>query len=375
MLALLAGTSGCALSTQMGAALRVPVVSFHGMEVASLQLGGGGIRLRLRVELLFRNYSGITLTIPAHRLRFHLGHGDAVSHQVDHPAVTIAAGDEEEIVSYPIDLDFGASALQPRVVFGTDAPYRFELVPQDDLVNALLALLGQWSGEVPQLVYADTVRLALPPEIESIAPGTLKLLADPAQLVEVDLAPVRDGLALVMQPVVDVGSAVLGVLGIPASDLEAGISAWEELTALPMGVQLVPATAIRGVRLTVPVRLRNPNDFPIEAPALAAGVYLGAMPAPATPAPASRAIASFRYPDASVPMLPAHDGVSASPVDTQLTMEFRWDLAGSGLAAFLGAASPAGYLDATLHLDLGYGPLVVPFRSAVPSLGLGQQAP
>jgi hypothetical protein len=74
-------------------------------------------------------------------------------------------------------------------------------------------------------------------------------------------------------------------------------------------------------------------------------------------------------------MLPAHDGVSATPVDTELTMEFRWDLAGAGLAALLGAAAPAGYVDATLRVDLGYGPLTVPFRAAVPSLGLGHQAP
>jgi hypothetical protein len=366
------GANGCALFSQVAAALRVPVASFHGLEVSSVELGAGGIRLELNVELLFRNYSAATLTVPAHTLRLTLGHGDAIQTAVDHAAVTLHAGEEEKIVGYPITLDFAADALQPRVVFGTDAPYSFEIVPQPGLVNSLLSMAGQFSDELPRLRYEDTLRLPLPPDIESVEPASLALLGQPGApaLVPIDLAPIRDGLAGLLGPIVDFGTALLDFLPIEEPERAAAITAWDHFQHVPVEVKLVRVDAISGVRLAVPVRISNPNDFAIRAPALAAGTYLGALALP-SPAPANQAIARFRYPGAGIPMLPAHDGTSATPVPTELLMEFRWDHAGSGLAAFLDAGAPsASYIDATLQLDLGYGSLRVPFRAPLPSLEL-----
>jgi hypothetical protein len=197
----------------------------------------------------------------------------------------------------------------------------------------------------------------------------MELLTDSAQLEPIDIAPIRAGLAGLLDPVVAVGAAILTVVPIDPEVLADGVEAWNTFKALPADLELVPIAAVQGVRLSVPIRIRNPNDFPLRTPALAAGAFFGTLPPPSDSAPPDQAIARILYPGPDASMLPPYDGSAATLVDTDLLMEVRWSNGGQGLAAFLGSGSPSSsYLDSVLELDLGYGTIQVPFRAAVPNL-------
>jgi hypothetical protein len=359
--------SGC-LTYDLAALLRAPTVGFHGLQLLGVEFDGDELEIRVLVQLDFRNYSGTSVTVPGHRLRFTLGHGEEVEAIVPHDAdISVAAGGAA-LVDYPVVLTLPMTAFAAGPIFGTDAPYSFEILPQNDLANALLALLGQqFPGTVPRLRYQNTVRLPLPPSIQSVGIAKARLLLDPALTPRVNLGPTVEALATALDPLLEQTAGADDAAALVGLDLAGLRAAWAQLVAADLAVPLVVPAAVLGVRLELPVRIRNQNDFPIEAPLASSGLFVGL--GGADPAPEARAIGRFAY-EGTAPSLAA-----GAQLDTVLSFSLLWSNAGAGLETFFVGGDVSGglELDARLRLDLGYGPLELPFRTQVPSLNLGTE--
>lgn len=132
---------------------------------------------------------------------------------------------------------------------------------------------------------------------------------------------------------------------------------WDAFKASPAVIQY-PGPRVTGLSVRVPFSIYNPNEFPIEAPALFATTRMnqGYHPISFQAAPTTDA--------GAIPVIPPQSSMAMT-----LQMELDW---GSGLAELLGGGSQLNpRLQGNTLVDVGYGPMNM--RMDIPlNLQMGQ---
>lgn len=338
--------------------LRLPTATFQGVQLTAVQpdLSQAALRLEMAVVFRFTNPLSRDLTVPAHEFRLILDEQEPLDVRRQ-PAFDLPAGSVVE-VSYPFALDLRPEGpLNGLTLLGRDVPYEFVSIAE-------LRLPFSLGSHEMEFSHRGSVRLPLLPVVyPSAAAPTMALIGD---FETVDLGAIRD----VMAPFVDllVDGTVPGVLG-EQSVMDAIIAtlelvnddagelwddfseAWDDLRDAPIEV-LVPSSLPDGVRMEVPFRVYNPNEFAIDAPQLWIGASLAGSPV------------RLSY------LAAGSDGFSRLPARSARTMRFvaelRWSEIQGGLVALVSGAQVDVNLAGEATVDVGYGPTRLPVELSVP---------
>jgi LEA14-like dessication related protein len=331
--------------------VKVPTVSFQGMNFENVETDVAAQHMTMDVLLRFKinNPLGVPLVIPEHQVKLQLdGHDVAVLIQTNVQLVVPAQGYGDEVCRFHFDLarnDF-------QQYLGRDVPYT--LVARVRPVS--------FANLTLEFEHSDSIRLPLLPKISPIAdaPATLAFLGNNATDT-IDLTAIRDG----MGPFVDGLLNPPDLLGLKkALDLiTENISGWNEFKAQWNNFKnskvkfTVPNGNLEGIQVTVPFRVTNPNEFPIEVP-----VFAGAA---GTQGSASPFTSTKMIPQGASPAAPLNaaarrlDGHGSKDMNLLVTLRWR-DLGDSmDLVKLLGVDSgwqKSVEFSGETIFDLGYGP-------------------
>jgi hypothetical protein len=341
VLGLAAVLAGCTTLHDLG----VPTAQFDGIRFEQVEVSVASAAARLDVVLAFRvdNPSGTRLRVPRHAFAVRLGlPGQPAApmtevHAGTHGETPVPAGGHA-VLEYTVPLSLDPAAANRALAYlGHEAVYEFQATVD-------LGPLNPPAGP-PALTHRGRLRLPLPPRIVPDGPPTVTFVGG---LERLDL---RD-LKRQMQPAVDAISS-FGVAHVPGLG-----DAWSDFVAAFGQLDRViryPGPDTEGLSVTAPVRVLNPNDFPIELPAFALGA---------------------RLPGAADPVLELHltPGTGGTLTRAQRTIAglqskrlravatARWKDLGGGLARLL---EPDGLesaqLSGSVSVDLGYGPVRITY--------------
>lgn len=124
------------------------------------------------------------------------------------------------------------------------------------------------------------------------------------------------------------------------------VSNWNTFLQTPLKFSY-PGNRVTGIRLSIPFKVKNPNEFPIDIPS-----YTGTIALNATN-------------PVSVNIKPSvnNDVIKAKQVvDMLLEMDLNWSQGIQGIANLINGASMNSDFKGRFNFDLGYGPMVIPYN-------------
>ena len=333
--------------------VKVPTVSFQGMNFENVDTDVAAQHLAMDVLLRFKitNPLGVPLVLPEHEVKLQLdGHDVAALMQTNTQLVVPGQGNASQV--YRFHFDLGRNDFQQYL--GRDVPYT--LVARVRPVS--------FANLTLEFDHSDSLRLPLLPTIAPIldAPATLAFLGSTATET-IDLTPIRNGMGAFVDGLMNPpgGMLVKKALGdvvdaIGGEKWEEFKTQWDKFKASNVKFAL-PNANLEGIRVTVPFRVTNPNDFSIEVP-----VFAGAagMQGSASPFTSTKLIPSGVPPaaplDAAARKL---DGHGSKEMNLVVTLRWR-DLGDSmDLVKLLGLDGnwqKSIQFSGETIFDLGYGP-------------------
>jgi LEA14-like dessication related protein len=328
--ALLAVASGCAS--------RPLPVQMRGIHLRSVQPDFATRSVAMDFEVRFRlnNPSSTPLPIPDHSARFELDGTDMGQVELLFPGGTELPGDGSLDLAYRVRVDTGLLAPER---LGRDLPYRFaasfEIPLPEDVPD-----LGDLAPHLT-LAFEDTIRVPLLPEAALVGAPSLQLVGGQVQVVE------RDFDLGILEAQRDLWAEVVyhATIGSDAQKAQARESFKDFVDAVVgTDVQVVTMTPVTGIRVRVPVRVENPNQFEIALPSLAVDFEAGA-----------RDVWTLRQTPATGTL--GREGTAASGRNVTYESTFHFD--GLGDLAIPASQRALG-VDASA--DLGHGSVRVPLR-------------
>jgi hypothetical protein len=314
-------------------------VQMRGIQLRSVRPDFQTRSVAMEFDVRFRliNPSSTTLAIPAHEAHFELDGTDMGQVQLLFPGGTELPGDGSVDLGYRVRIDTGL--LQPSQL-GRDLPWRFAAsfeIPLPDEVPPDLA------DFVPSLslAFEDTIRVPLLPEAELAGAPSLQLVGGQVTVVERDfdlgiLEANRDFWAEVVY------HATIGDDAAKAAARES-FKAFVD-AVVGSDVQVVTMTPVTAMKVRVPIRVENPNQFEIALPALAVDFEAG-----------SRDVWTLRQTPASGTLRREGQAGSSRVVTYESTFHF------DGLGD-LAIPSSQRELAVDAAVDLGHGRVEVPLR-------------
>jgi hypothetical protein len=373
-LALLAGgVAGCATSTPWTAP------GFQRLTVTSVQPDVERLSVTLTAVFTFRyvNPLSVAIPVPTHTFGLYLDGSATPAASLTKPGFTVPPNATAHDIPYPVSLVIGGPGSLATQYLGRDVPYRF-------LTTFTLPALPGVPPRQVQIAHDDSLRLPLFPQLSVAGLPSLQLLGTIRTL---DVRAFR-------QPMVEVGDVLVRFLG-PILDafLALGTLAGGDQTALrdpdkreaftrgwtrfkediPDRILDLPASRLEGIRLEVPVRVRNPNRFPIHAPTVSVSLT---EPGAGAGAAGRVGLVALVYPNTAGAAARIPEGPGTSREAT-LVVELRWTRLAGGSANPLdvlrvldGSGSATLALRAEFAMDLGYGLVTVPLEIPLQPLRL-----
>ncbi|MEL6670828.1 MAG: hypothetical protein AAFR61_01505 [Bacteroidota bacterium] len=392
--------SSCRLAEQL------PSVSFRGpvLEGVQTDLEEKALEVRLGLKFLFKNPFNQALPIPEHQFTMKLNGGGFPGNQSQQSAFTVPAKGQK-MVTYTFVFDLHPDhELGNLNLLGRDNVYRFETVVNLNLKELGIKLPGALANsplnqQKLRFDMEDTIRLPLLPVLQaSTQPARMQFLGE---LEEVDLSPIKDGMSPIVNTFLDatydsrytdpfvkmlvetkVGNVNVGnyivntFLGAEAMDewiqfktmMSPGKvnimnhliksflgnqayqnwldfkAQWEAFQEAPLRFSY-PGVGVTGLRLEIPLKIYNPNFFPIEAPYL----MMGARQNQVYPLKMETLVQGSNQPR----LIPPRQSVQM-----KVAMEVDWVAGSQQLLPWLsGATELMTRLTGQTRMDVGYGPM------------------
>lgn len=385
-------------------------------ELATKPLRVDSITMDLELDFVVRNTLAHPLVVPPHKFNFQLG---TLHSQSPMMARQVAPPNSILHIKYPVHLQLDTDADDKlKQLWGGEVPYSFSAETKLDLPELVRGALGLAGikGDTLVLGHEGTLRLPLLPVIErtTSAPSLKFIGGNTAEVPGV--RNVKEKLANLhskLEPFVSalqrnmnrglprtvngkdllkllvgekVADKVVEVLGrahinvntgditlpgaIPSTPLAAlqhldpnaqaiwdrFLSAWNDLDPSKYeGTLVIPTSLPKGATVTVPLRIRNPNRFPIHLPGMRVALV-------ANNGAQLSMVQAIAREDMGKPMDQLMESFELAPgasTDLMLISEFRWDQLGSVLEG-LGADKFPVQLQGEVTMDLGLGRMAVP---------------
>jgi len=334
-------TSGCATMHEIG----IPNAQFDGISFEQLEVDVAGqeATLKVAVRFLVDNPTGTRLVIPRHGYAVLMGLADAPDSPMtrvytDTLETTIVPAGGHAPLTYPMTLSLSPTAANRVLAYlGHEAAFQLQAMLD-------LGALNPPSGPLT-VKHRGSFKLPLPPQIVVDGAPSFQFVGG---LEHLDLS----GIQGLMQPAVDF-IRTFGVDHIPGLD-----SVWAQFMAgfnqLRGGIDY-PGADTEGIKVTVPVRVVNPNHFEIELPSFAAAARIAGTTNP---------VLDLRLTPGSGTALNRAQRRIAATGSKRLAAEstVRWKDLQDGLPQLLrpnGLASVQ--LRGSVSVDLGYGPVRITY--------------
>jgi LEA14-like dessication related protein len=333
--------------------VKVPTVSFQGMNFENVDTDVAAQHVTMDVLLRFKitNPLGVPLVIPEHQVKLQLDdHDVAALMQTNAQLVVPSQGNASEV--YRFHFDLGRNDFQQYL--GRAVPYT--------LVARVRPL--SFADLTLEFDHSDSIRLPLLPTVTPIpgAPATLAFLGNNATDT-IDLTPIRNGMGAFVDGLMNPPGGILVkkaledvIDAVGGEKWDEFKKQWDKFTTSNVKFAL-PNANLEGIQVTVPFRVANPNDFPIEVPVFAgaAGVQGSASPFTSTKMipPGVPSVAPL---DATARKLDGHGSK-----DMNLVVTLRWRDLGDSMdfVKLLGLDrnwQKSIQFSGETIFDLGYGP-------------------
>lgn len=350
-----------ALSCAGTKGFKIPTIGFQGITLDSVQpdFDLQSLKLDFGLKFIFRNPYGRALTVPAHQFKLLIDNKELPANIKQKDAFEVPA-EGEKIEKYTFELDLSPNGvLQPFNLLGRDVPYKFISVVE----ISLPLKLGKKTFE---FAHEDQIRLPLLPQVEAdfSTPGKLELIGE---MAEIDLKLFKDAMApfidMLINLKLNVGFTQVSVIDnliqtVTPLDPQARTKwdefkeNWDDFKNSPAKIQY-PAGNLDGIKVEIPFKLYNSNFFEIEVPAVFASAGF---------TNSNQSVTSFKaIPSGSQRTIPAR-----SRKNMKLITEIRWSEIGGGFTNLLSGEQINVQLKGETNVDLGYGPVRVPFQLSTP---------
>jgi LEA14-like dessication related protein len=295
------------------------------------------------VRFRLNNPTSTTVPIPAHAAEFELDGNDVGTVDSLFLVDTELPGNGSVDLDYRVQIDTGLlSPSQREELLGRDVPYRFAAnfeIPLPEELAGVPDIVG-WDPRVA-LSFEDVIRVPLLPEAQLLGSPVLDLLGGDITAVELDLdLGILEGLRQMS------GDAVyLLIEGDTDQKNAARANWWAFFDAITnTDVEIVQMTPVTGMKVKVPIRITNPNEFEIALPSLAVDFDAG-----------SKDVWTVKQSPATGTL--RKKGQSGSSRDVTYESTFHFDGLGH-----LAIPSSQRELEIDTSVDLGHGSIELPIR-------------
>ena len=326
--------------------LGVPNAQFDAIRFEQAEISVADQEGSLDVVLAFKvdNPTATRLWIPRHTFAMRLG----LEGQTEEQMTVVQTGTRSRVsvspraettVEYTVPLSLSSSsANQLASYLGHEAVYQFDATVDLGALNP--------SGNPPRLRHRGTLKLPLPPQIALNGTPRFSFVG---QLEEIDLTETQSKMAGVVGAINQLGPGTLPGVGPHWNQF---MNAYNSLNT----VVSYPGPNTDGVNIRVPMRVRNPNHFPIELPAFSSSVGL---------ANASEPVVDLTLRPSTGNALNRNQRTigarSTRTVSAETTV--RWSELPQGFQSILqsNGLNNAVEIEGSISVDLGYGPVKVAY--------------
>jgi LEA14-like dessication related protein len=320
-------------------------VQMRGIQLRSVRPDFSTQSVEMKFDVRFRlnNPTSTSVPIPAHAAEFELDGNDVGTVDSLFPVDTELPGNGSVDLDYRVQIDTGLlSPSQREELLGRDVPYRFAAnfeIPLPEELAGVPDIVG-WDPKVA-LSFEDVIRVPLLPEAQLWGSPALDLLGGDITVVELDLnLEILEGLKQRS------GDAVYLLTDGNADQKNAARESWWTFfdAITDTDVEIVQMTPVTGMKVRVPIRITNPNEFEIALPSLAVDLDAG-----------SKDVWTVKQSPSTGTL--QKKGQSGSSRDVTYESTFHFDGLGD-----LVIPSSQRELEVDTSVDLGHGSIELPIR-------------